>query len=154
MNAQIRRLEKLLQAADTPKEKARIAKLIEAATRDAQKANQAARRMAREIAKIEEDRRAMDTQRKIVAGAIFLSEMARDESFHKRGVELLKKYAEKRYWFHFPEAFTPDEIDQANAEVEASRNKDAATKARERMKEIAEEFSAKSEAKIEDQDGG
>jgi hypothetical protein len=148
MNAQIRRLEKLLEAADNPKEKARITKLIEAATRDAQKANQAARKMAREIAKIEEDRRAMDTQRKIVAGAIFLSEMARDESFHKRGVELLKKYAEKRYWFYFPEAFTPDEIDQANAEVQAARNKDAATKAKERMQEIAGEFAAKLEAKI------
>jgi hypothetical protein len=134
MNAQIRQLQRLLDATPDAKGRARIEKMIAKATRDAQRANKAARKMAREADKIAQRNRSLDTQRKIVAGAICLSAMTRDEQFHEQVKELLRKHTEKRYWFHFPEAFTDEEIEQATAEVEAER-KQAAAEARARKEE-------------------
>jgi predicted nucleic acid-binding Zn-ribbon protein len=145
MTPQIRRLEKLLQNADTPPECERIQQLIDKATRDAQKANRATRQMAKQIAKIEERNRAMDAQRKIVAGAIALSHMTRDDGFNTLFTGLLKQYAEKRYWFHFPEAFTAEEIAKAEAELDAARNQTDADKAREKMKELSGQFSTEAD---------
>jgi hypothetical protein len=60
MNAQIRQLQRLLDATPDAKGRARIEKMIDKATRDAQRANKAARKMAREAEKI--------TQRRTVHG--------------------------------------------------------------------------------------
>ena len=126
MNAQIRQLHKLLDATPDAKGRDRIEKMIAKATRDEQRANAAARKMAKEAEKIAQRNRAMDTQRKIVAGAICLAEMMRDDEFQEQVKALLRRHAEKRYWFHFPEAFTEQEIEQANADVEAERQQAAA----------------------------
>ena len=126
MTPHIRQLEKLLNNTGDKKERERIQKLIDKATRDAQKVNAANRKMAKEIAKIEENKRAMDTQRKIVAGAIVLSHMEHDETFKATMGPLLRQFAEKRYWFHFPEVFSAEEIEQAKAEVEAQRKQSTA----------------------------
>ena len=134
MNAQIRQLQRLLDATPDAKGRARIEKMIAKATRDAQRANKAARKMAREADKITQRNRSLDTQRKNVAGAICLTEMTRDEQFHEQVVALLRKHTEKRYRFHFPEAFTEDEIEQARADVEAERRQ-AAAEARARKEE-------------------
>jgi hypothetical protein len=137
MNAQIRRLEKLLEATDHPAERERITRLIEKATRDAQKANAAARKVARETARIEERKRAMDTQRKIVAGAICLSHMEQDETFRGVMSALIREFAEKRYWFHFPEVFGAKEIETALEEVKAARSQNAAEKAHQHVEETS-----------------
>ena len=134
MNSQIRQLQRLLDATPDAKGRARIEKMIAKAKRDAQRANKAARKMSREADKIAQRNRSLDTQRKIVAGAICLSEMTRNENFHEQVVALLRKHTGKRYWFHFPEAFTEDEIEQAGAEVEAERRQ-AAAEARARKEE-------------------